>query len=662
MTPPENSDNSQDPLRLLKEIAANAPIGIQIFDAAGYSIFTNDQHTRIFGGPPPAEKCVLRDEHARANGTLHLIEKAFAGEPTVHPLFWYDPRALTQLSAEAKEYTKKVGKRAAIETHMIPVFGPDGKVMNVVFFHKDVTSEQFVKQERERALKERDDANTLIRRVLDKTQAVIYIKALDGKYLFANGQFCRIFDMTEDQVLGKTDYDFFSKELADGFRRNDLRALETQSHIEIEEIAAHADGTEHTYLSLKFPLFDSVGVLYAVCGISTDITQRRLLEHQLNAAKRMETVGLLVGSIAHDFGNILNVMLLHAELLLQSHAESAPELRKSLEMIKGEAQKAALLIRQLLAFGRKRQVETRVIDINSILFGMRSLLTGAMGEDIRFELDAAPSVWPVAADPFHIEQILTNLCLNARDAMPKGGTPRISTSNIHLGDDSPHWHIGQPRGEYVELRVCDSGTGIPPEILNRIFEPFFSTKHDGQGTGLGLASVSGLVESNGGSIRVESKPGAGTTFYVCFPRASLASSSAENAMASEAASVGGTQTILLVEDQATLREMTAIILKAAGYKVIEASDGFGGLKLWCETEIAIDVIVTDVIMPGMNGADMIRQMSAVRPLRNTRVLFVSGYSEKQLSAHDFKQDSLHFLEKPYSGEDILRKLRAVLKS
>jgi len=654
--------NFPDLLPLVKVLAADSPIGIQVYDSEGHSVYTNEQHTKVYGGPPPPTYSVLKDEIVAAAGFMETVRAAFAGKTTELPVIWYDTASLQEnLSSKDRDYIQKVGKKCAIAVRLVPVFDDAGNVPYVIFFHNDVTAEVYMKQERERALKERDDAKALVQKVLDQTKAVIYIKALDGKFIFVNEQFCRIFNMSREQILGRTNHELFPKEIADILRANDVHVLNTRSALEIEETVVHSDGKRHSYISLKFPLEDSTGAPQGLGGVSTDITQYRLLEKELSNAKRMETIGILAGGVAHDFGNILTTMVLNADFLLRQHGQPPSELSRSLEKIKTAGQRASLLIKQLLAFGGKRQIEIGVLDLNSILYAMRSILSVAMGEDIQFELNTPASVWPVLTDPVHFEQILTNLCLNARDAMLQGGTLRISTSNVALNGEGSDWRIGKPHGDFVELRVSDNGTGMPAEVVEQIFEPFFTTKLEGRGTGLGLASVKELIQKNGGDVRVESKVGEGTTFRVYFPRATSDAAIAARTAARGTALEQGSATILLVEDEAILRDTSATILKQAGYTVIEANNGRKGLELWRDGNIAVDLIVTDVIMPGLSGAEMIRLMSEVRPFEKTKVLFVSGYSEKKLSAHDFKQDSLHFLEKPYGADELLIKVQSVLK-
>ncbi len=239
------------------------------------------------------------------------------------------------------------------------------------------------------ALKERDDTKALIQKVLDQTKTVIYIKDRDGKLLFVNEQFCRIFNITSERALGRTNHELFPKDIADTLQKNDLQVLNTLSDLEIEETVVHADGKRNIYLSLKFPLEDSAGTPLGLGGVSTDITQYRLMERELSMAKRVETIGILAAGVAHDFGNILTTMVLNADYLLRQHGHEGPELAIALEKIKTAGEKASLLIRQLLAFGGKRQLATQVLDLNSILLGMKSILAGAMGEDIQFELHTA---------------------------------------------------------------------------------------------------------------------------------------------------------------------------------------------------------------------------------------------------------------------------------
>jgi two-component system, cell cycle sensor histidine kinase and response regulator CckA len=648
-------DAFQDPISLLKVLAAHVPVGVQIYDSTGHSLFVNEQYIRTFGSPPPPEYCVLEDEIVKTMGGLHLIQKAFAGEITRFPAFWYDPRELKVNEA----YTNKYGRRSAIETQLVPVLDRDSKVTYVIFFHRDVTAELFMQQERERALKERDDAKTLIQRVLDQTKAVIYIKDLEGRFIFVNGQFSRVFGLPPDGVLGKADHDLFPAEHADGFRKNDLHVQSTRSHLEIEETAVHCDGSAHTYLSLKFPLDDSAGKLVGVCGISTDVTQYRMLERELSTAKRFELVGLLAGGVAHNFNNLLGIILLAADTLLMKEGKGKPELRRAVESIKDAAQSASFLTRQLLAFGRQQNFQPSVLDLGTAVSGMKEILANALGEDIRFSAELTADAWPVFADPQHVEQVLVNLCLNARDAMPKGGELRVAVRNAKLGADQGNWRVGKPSGDFVELAIADTGCGMEPSVLDRIFEPFFTTKKEGRGTGLGLATVHGIMQGAGGEIAVESEPGKGSVFHIYFPRMHGEAVSRETRPEPGAETYAGSETILLVEDQGPLRQVTANLLRDHGYTVIEARDGPAALELWKVVSEKVDLIMTDIIMPGMSGVEMVRKLRLPSG-RGLRVLFASAYSQEKLSEHDLDREAVHFIEKPYSAHGLFAKIREAL--
>ncbi|MGZ3695857.1 MAG: PAS domain-containing protein [Bdellovibrionota bacterium] len=658
MTELEVLNNIDDTLQLLKAIIGNAPVGIQICNAAGNPIYVNEQVCRIFGGPPPPGICVLTDEHARAAGYLHLIERAFGGEKVKLPLFWYDPSTLTELPAEMLEYAKRIGKKAAVETELIPTFDKSGKVLHVVFLFKDVTAAIYMNEERQHALKERDDAKMLIQRVLDNTRAVIYMKDMDGRVTFVNGQYLRIFNKTQSQVIGKTDAELFPKEVAMAFRKNDLQVQNTRTHLEIEELAVHADGSVHTYISLKFPLEDSAGKLLGTCGISTDITQHRQLERELSTAKRMESVGLLAGGIAHDFNNILGIILMQVDLLLMKGKISKSELNSALQAIQVAGNRAAMLTRQLLAFGRRQKISPRVIDMGGLVLGMKDMLEKTLGEDVRVFIDIAPDLWPVRVDPSQIEQVLTNLYLNARDAMPEGGTLRISLNNVTRKKEASA--LGSAKSDFVELLVSDSGIGMEPAVLDRIFEPFFTTKKEGLGTGLGLASVYGIVQGAGGEVKVDSTPGQGTTFRLFFPRASGPIEELAAKPKKGRVSRGAKETILLVEDQEPLRMLTAAFLRESGYKVIEAGDAASALAKWAELSGKIDLVVADVIMPGLSGLEMVQQMLGVENGAPVRALFVSGYSEEKLTGHNFFQEGYHFIAKPYTALELLAKIQEVL--
>jgi two-component system, cell cycle sensor histidine kinase and response regulator CckA len=670
-------EETENPLAQIKGIAEHAPFGMQIYDVTGHCIYVNKVFERIFGTMPPPGYCVLKDELIRDAGLSHLIEKAFKGEPSQLPMIWYDVRDLKELSATDLAITQKYGKKCAIESHMIPLFAGlvPGRVSHVLFIFKDVTAEMFMRQEREAAIKERDDAKILVRSILDQSQAVIFIKDPEGRYTFVNGQFCRIFKWTPEEILGRSDHELFPRELADDLRANDLRVLGEMTHSEIEEVVPHAGGALHTYVSLKFPLHDSTGRVYGLCGIATDVTRFRVMERELNAAKRMETVGLLAGGIAHDFHNNLGVIILSVDTLLMNDGKKGIDWQKSLQSIKSSAQASAVLTRQLLTFGQKQAFLPRPIDLGAVVAGIELILSNATGEDIKLATEYEPGLWPVLADPVQIEQIITNLCFNARDAMPAGGLLKISVRNVNCARKRNGVTGNYREGSWVELSVEDTGTGMEPEIMERIFEPFFTTKPEGKGSGLGLSTVYGIVHSLGGDIAVDSRPGKGSVFRVYFPRVELAGATADERPWAGAGAAGpanlqssGRETILVVEDRESLRGVTAAVLENYGYTVLQADGPEAALKLF-DDEIkgrrGVDLVVTDLVMPGMSGIELVRRIRATGNLtKPPRVLFVSAHPEEKLLSYGYKCEgdtSAHeFLQKPFTAIELLMKIRAAL--
>jgi PAS domain S-box-containing protein len=655
-----NLGQLEDPLAVLKALAVHAPVGLQIYDAGGYTLFVNEAHRRIFGATPPPTYSVLRDSHAEQTGVLPLIRRAFAGEATALPLTWYDPRELTNLSPEDAAYVKQHGKAAAIETHLIPVLDRAGQVSYVVFIFKDVTSEALIHEQQQRTLKERDDAQVQFESLLENTRAVVYVKDLEGRYLFANEQFSRIFAQPVGYVLGKRDHEIFSEEVADKFRENDFQVLSSQTHLEAEEVAMHSDGTFHTYISLKFPLKDSRGAPRGLCGISTDITEYRRMERELSSAKRMEAVGLLAGGIAHDFNNILAIIMMVADTLTMTDSAVKPDLQKSMSVIKDAGQRAAALTRSLLAFGRRQKFQPRVLDPGKIIRDLENILHRAVGEDIRLTVDLAPDLWPVTGHPSQIDQILTNLAFNAHEAMPRGGTLTITGRNTTLQPSPGPWKIGRPSGEFIELTVADTGIGIAPAIMDRIFEPFFTTKQEGLRSGLGLATVYGIVQDLGGDIAVESEPGVGATFRIYLPRSDGAAAPSPVKPASALTALRGTETILLVEDQDTLRGITATFLRERGFTVHEARSAPAALALWPGISREVRLVISDIVMPGQNGIELAQALLRAGAPENLKLLFISGYSDRKLSECGFDRAKYQLLEKPYGAAGLLSAIREVL--
>jgi hypothetical protein len=385
-----------------------------------------------------------------------------------------------------------------------------------------------------------------------------------------------------------------------------------------------------------------------------EVTLEREREQQAARTERMTLVGQLAGGIAHDFNNLVSIILNYAEFL---HAEvKGTSLEDDLKVIREAGQKAGQLTRQLLAFSRQEIVKPRVLDLNRVVTGMETLLRRALREDIRLSLQLSPDLGNVRADPGRVEQVLMNLAVNAQDAMPTGGALTIETRCVTLTEDRLHDLEQLPAGRYVALVVRDTGCGMSPEVATRIFEPFFTTKASGQGTGLGLATVYGIVKQAGGNIWVESAPGVGSTFHVFLP-ATDEEPSPERAARDGELAAGGGRRILVAEDEERVRLLTSRILKDAGYAVLEARDGEEALRLAGENLGAVDLLVTDVVLPQMSGTELARRLHEKRA--DLPVLFMSGYADS-LDRYGLTSDSIAFLQKPFTPRDLLAQVKSAL--
>jgi PAS domain S-box-containing protein len=391
-----------------------------------------------------------------------------------------------------------------------------------------------------------------------------------------------------------------------------------------------------------------------------DVTERRALEQQLRQSQKMESIGRLAGGIAHDFNNLLMVISGYSEFLLE-RLGAEPHLRGPAQEIAGAAERASSLTRQLLAFSRKQMLAPRIVNLNDVATENIKMLTRMIGEDIDLVMVPGPNLWSVRADAGQIDQVIMNLAVNARDAMASGGKLTIETSNVTLDEDYARSHAPLPAGDYVMVAISDTGDGMDNETQSHIFEPFFTTKGT-KGTGLGLSTVYGIIKQSGGYIWVHSELGRGTTFKIYLPRvASTGQAAAHVAAPIEYRKVEpGTETILLVEDEANLRYLARQYLEKQGYKVIEAADGAVAMQIAVAHDKVIHLLLTDVIMPGMNGRELAQRISEIRP--NVKVLYMSGYTENVIGHNGMLDAGVRLLQKPFTLRDLKSKVREVLNA
>jgi hypothetical protein len=436
-----------------------------------------------------------------------------------------------------------------------------------------------------------------------------------------------------------------------------FRALRGEEVRNVEMMIVPQNGTARTVVASGRPIIDLNGRKLGAVVAMHDVTERKALEGQLRQSQKMEAIGRLAGGIAHDFNNLLNVITGYGELVLEKLPENDP-LRGKVVQIRGAAFRAAGLTRQLLAFSRKQVIEPRVLDLGAVLAEMEKLLRRLIGEDIEMTTRRPEGLGPVRADPGQIEQIIMNLVVNARDALPQGGKLTLETANVDLDEAYARRHPGARPGRYVMLAVSDNGVGMDAETQTHIFEPFFTTKEQGKGTGLGLATVYGIVKQNEGYIEVESAPGRGASFRIYLRRVNAP---AEPVRTTEpAVSPHGTETVLVVEDEAIVRTLIHDVLEAHGYTVLMAGDIDQAEEACRRHTGSIHLLMTDVILPKANGREVARRVKTLRP--GLKVLYMSGYTDSAIVQHGVLETGVAFLQKPFALSALANKVREVLGS
>jgi PAS domain S-box-containing protein len=531
---------------------------------------------------------------------------------------------------------------------------PDGGVVTI---GRDVS-------ERDQAEKFRKDAETKYQTLVEQVAAISYIAELgmDGQWIYVSPQVETMFGFTADEWLAESRQwtkhihpeDHKIVEIAeDASKRSERFQAEYRivrkdgRVIWVSDTAAVVPGSD------SHPLME---------GIIVDITDKKQLEGQLQQSRRMEAVGRLAGGIAHDFNNLLTIIKGYTELAL-IRAKGMPELRSDVERIEDAAERAAGLVRQLLAFSRRQVMQPKVLDLNGIVVGLDKLLRRLMDEDIQMVTVANEAVGAIKADPGQIEQVIMNLVVNARDAMPSGGRLTVETSNAELDETYARDHASVKPGKYVMLAVSDTGIGMSADTVAHIFEPFYTTKENGRGTGLGLSTVYGIVKQSGGYIWVYSELNHGTTFKVYLPRVEEAVETAVAAKPAEPVAtkeLSGRETILLVEDEPELRELTRTVLAGRGYNVIEAMSAEGAERLASDRRdgAKIHLLLTDVIMPGVSGRELAKRVVARQP--SVRVLYMSGYTYNVIAENGTLERGVAFLQKPFTPSALVEKVREVL--
>jgi two-component system cell cycle sensor histidine kinase/response regulator CckA len=602
-----------------------APDGIVIANPEGTYIDANASMCRMLGYNRDeligrsASDIVAQSEIPKIAGALNEIK-----EESFHHQEW--------------QFRRKDGLLFPAEVIVTPM--PDGNLLGMI---RDTS-------ERKRAEEQITEQATF----LDKAQDAIFVRDLEGKMLFWNKGAERMYGWTRQEVLSrKMDNLLYAhpKELKEAYR---VTMSQGDWHGELQHFTK--DGDELMIESRWTLIRDNEGLAKSVLAINTDITEKKMIEAQFMRAQRMESIGTLAGGIAHDLNNILAPIMMSIELLKETSTDAmSANILKTIEV---SAKRGADIVRQVLSFARGLEGERVEVQLKHLLTEVQSIIKDTFPKDIRLEFSIPNDIWTILGDPTQVHQILLNLCVNARDAMPHGGSLSVNVENCVLDEHYATMNLQAKAGRYVQISIADTGTGIPPTLLEKIFEPFFTTKAINKGTGLGLSTVMAIVKSHGGLINVYSEPNKGTTFKVYLPALEMSSEARKEQLALASLPRGNGETILLVDDEASIITITTQTLLAFGYHVLTATDGAEAVAVYAERKNDIAVVLTDMAMPIMDGAATIRALTKMNP--RLKIIAASGLHANADMTKASGVGIKHFLTKPYTAGTLLKAMRTIL--
>jgi two-component system cell cycle sensor histidine kinase/response regulator CckA len=626
-----------------RQLFDDAPVGYFEYDAQGRITNVNRTELEMLGYSAeeiigqPVWKFIVEKEEARQQ-----ILAKLAG--TIPPARGFE-----------RTYRRKDGTTfpAIVEDRLI--LDLEGKIKSIRATIQDIT-------ERKRTEEALQASEKRFRELFDKAPVGYHEIDKEGKITRVNRTELDMLGYTAEEMLGRYVYEFITEEISPQAVKRKLAGT-LPIGATFERTYLRKDGTTIPAQLEETLIKDSEGRIIGIRTTIQNITERKraveekaTFQEQLRQSQKIEAIGRLAGGIAHDFNNLLTVIKGYSQLSLTEMKEEDP-LRENIEEIKKSAERAADLTHQLLAFSRRQIMEMKVLDLNDLLRNLDKMLRRVIGEDIELANLLAEDLGRVKVDPGQIEQIIMNLAVNARDAMPKGGKLTIETANVVLDKEYARTHVAVTPGRYVMLSVSDTGIGMSPEVQEKIFEPFFTTKERSEGTGLGLSMVYGIVKQSGGNIWVYSEPGKGAIFKIYFPRVEEPLEEIKEKVVKEEVNRGD-ETILVVEDDAGVRKMAVQILNMQGYMILEAPNGEEALKICGEGKEPIHLMVTDVVMPGMDGRSLSDRLKSIYP--GMKTLYMSGYTDNAIVRYGILEKGVNYIQKPFSMEDLARKVRQVL--
>jgi two-component system, cell cycle sensor histidine kinase and response regulator CckA len=619
-------------------ILTNLDMIVVMIDVHGNIAFCNDYLLRLTGwereetiGRSWFEMFLPEHEHRRVGKILDDI----LPQGTVTPHF-------------VSAIKTRSGESRLVKWTNTTLRDSDDRFIGLVALGDDITDHERIEQELRKSEERYRD-------LVENARDIIYTHDLEGNYTSINQCGEQITGYTRDETLKMNIAQTIAPEFLVTARQMIDRKFAGEKVTAYElEILAKDGRRVMVEVNTKLIFQDNVPV--SVQGIARDITERKLLEEQLRQAQKLEAVGQLAGGIAHDFNNMLTAIIGYSELGLRKLPAEDP-LRHTFEEINRAGTRAASLTRQLLAFSRKQILQPKIIDLNSLVSDLQNMLERLIGEHIDLRTLLEPELGRVEADPGQIEQVILNLVLNARDAMERGGKLTIETTNVYLDEEYIASHMRIKPGAYVRLAVSDNGTGIDAPTQARIFEPFFTTKESGKGTGLGLATVYGIVKQSGGFIWVYSEPGYGTTFKIYLPLVG-APAGEHHRPPRPAAPLPGARTVLLVEDEETVRKLVCEVLKLNGVQVIGAASGEEAISVCEQHPEQIDLLITDVVMPEMSGSELAERLASTHP--EMKVLYMSGYTDDAIVHHGILNSEITFIQKPFTAANLVSEVSKAL--